>query len=81
MSMSLNELLNYCNSIRKDSNLFIHKSDEYVYLKFIRLLKGVENTKYLIQLLDIKVYGVIELEVTLKISDLNKINIKKMLDI
>lgn len=79
--MSLNELLDYCNSIRKDSNLFIHKSDEYVYLKFIRLLKGVENPKYLIQLLDIKVYGVIELEVTLKISDLNKINIEKMLDI
>lgn len=79
--MRLNELLNYCNSIRKDLNLFIYKSDEYVNLKFIKLLKGVENPKYLIQLLDIKVYGVVELEITLKISDLNKINFKKVLDI
>lgn len=79
--MNLNELINYCNTIRKDTNLFIYKSNDYIYLKFIRLLKGVENPKYLIQLLDIKVYGVVELEVTLKISDLNKINFKKVLDI
>lgn len=79
--MNLSELLDYCNNIRKDSNLFIYKSNDYVYLKFIKLLKGVENPKYLIQLLDIKVYGVVELEVTLKISDLNKINFKKVLDI
>lgn len=80
MLMNIKILLDYCDYIRKDKNLFIYKSNDYVHLKFIRLLKGVDNPKYLIKLSDINVYGVIELEVTLKISDLNKIN-KKMLDI
>lgn len=80
MLMNIKPLLDYCNEIRKDTNLFIYKSNDYVNLKFIRLLKGIENPKYLIKLLDINVYGVVELEVTLKISDLKKID-KKMLDI
>lgn len=78
--MNIKIFIDYCNNIRKDTNLFIYKSNDYVHLKFIKLLKGVENPKYLIKLLDINVYGVVDLEVTLKISDLNKIN-KKMLDI
>lgn len=80
MLMNIKILLDYCENIRKDTNLFIYKSNDYVHLKFIRLLKGVDSPKYLIKLSDINVYGVIELEVTLKISDLKKIN-KKMLDI